>query len=70
LYASLGTVSLDQHGCPAGHRPSIAEAIAKLEVLRAKGSTAEAFTFRQALPPPDAIQSQPSPTFGDEYPAT
>jgi hypothetical protein len=55
---------------PAGHRPSVPEAIARLESLRAKGPTAEAFTFRQAFPPPDADRSQSSPTFVDECPAT
>ena len=40
---------------PEGHRPSIAEAIAKLEALRKNGPTAEAFTFRNAFPPPDAV---------------
>jgi Domain of unknown function (DUF3291) len=55
---------------PAGHRPSIGEAVAKLDVLRAKGPTPEAFTFRQAFPLPDAVQSQRLVTFGDECPAT
>ena len=55
---------------PKGHRPSVAEAIAKLEVLRTKGPTAEAFTFRQAFPAPDTDQTQPPVTFGDECPAT
>jgi len=55
---------------PKGHRPSIAEAIAKLDVLRAKGPTAEAFTFRQAFPPPDAAQRQPPVALGEECPAT
>jgi hypothetical protein len=55
---------------PKGHRPSIAEAIARLELLRAKGPTAEAFTFRQAFPPPDAAASHSSVTFGGECPAT
>ena len=54
---------------PKGHRPSVAEAIAKLEALRANGPTATAFTFRQAFPPPDAAGTQPD-TFGDECPAT
>jgi hypothetical protein len=39
---------------PEGHRPSIAEALAKLDALRKNGPTAEAFTFRNAFPPPDA----------------
>jgi len=54
---------------PDGHRPSVREAIARLEVLRSKGPTAEAFTFRQAFPPPDAPRLQSS-VFDDECPAT
>jgi hypothetical protein len=54
---------------PKDHRPSIAEAIAKLEALRANGPTESAFTFRQAFPPPDAVATPPV-TFGDECPAT
>src|SRR5260221_10705285 len=54
---------------PTGHRPSIAEAIARLEALRASGPTQNAFTFRQTFPPPDALATQPV-TFGDECPAT
>ncbi len=37
---------------PAGHRPDIAEADAKLNALRQNGPTAEAFTFGHAFPPP------------------
>ena len=55
---------------PAGHRPSIPEATAKLDVLRADGPTAEAFTFRHAFAPPDAVRSQSPLTFDDECPAT
>lgn len=53
-----------------GHRPSIDEAIAKLELLRSTGPTAEAFTFRKAFPPPDAAQPLPPDRFGGECPAT
>lgn len=53
-----------------GHRPGIQEAIAKLELLRAKGPTVEAFTFRQAFLSPDAPQPQSPLAFGDECPAT
>jgi Domain of unknown function (DUF3291) len=53
---------------PKGHRPGIEEAKARLEMLRHKGPTAEAFTFRQSYPPPDARQSPPV-KFGDECPA-
>jgi len=55
---------------PRGHRPSVAEAIAKLEALRAKGPSAQAFTFRQAFPPPDAAEAESPVNFGDECPAT
>jgi len=53
---------------PKGHRPSIEEAKSRLELLRRRGSTAEAFTFRQAYAPPDAPQASPA-AFGDECPA-
>jgi Domain of unknown function (DUF3291) len=55
---------------PAGHRPSIAEAIEKLELLRSAGPSAQAFTFRQSFPPPDAAAAKSPVTFGDECPAT
>ena len=55
---------------PRRHRPSVAEAIAKLEALRANGPTQEAFTFRQPFPAPDASDSHPAVTLGDECPAT
>jgi hypothetical protein len=54
---------------PKGHHPSVAEAIARLELLRAKGPTAEAFTFRQAFAAPDAPKSVRPVDFGDECPA-
>jgi hypothetical protein len=38
---------------PKGHRPSEAEALAKLGLLRARGPSVEAFTFRYAYPAPD-----------------
>jgi hypothetical protein len=55
---------------PQGHRPSVTEAVARLELLRTKGPTAEAFTFRHAFPAPDAAQSQSPVGFGGECPAT
>ena len=39
---------------PRGHRPSVDEAMARLERLRREGPSAEAFTFRGAFPAPDA----------------
>ena len=55
---------------PKGHRPSVSEAIAKLELLRAMGPTKDAFTFRRAFLPPDAAQPSAPFEFGDECPAT
>jgi Domain of unknown function (DUF3291) len=55
---------------PAGHRPGVDEAIARLHALRANGPTAEAFTFRRAFPPPDAPPSRAPVAFDDTCPAT
>ncbi len=54
---------------PAGHRPGIEEAIAKLELLRANGPTENAFTFRKAFPPPGAATGRAPFALGDECPA-
>ena len=53
---------------PRGHRPAISEAIARLELLRAKGPTTEAFTFRRAFLAPDA--ARPSAPFEFGYTPT
>jgi Domain of unknown function (DUF3291) len=53
-----------------GHRPDIAEAIGRLEAVRRLGPHAEAFTFRQTYPPPDAPGSERPRAFGEECPAT
>ncbi|CAN7267480.1 DUF3291 domain-containing protein [Phenylobacterium sp. LjRoot164] len=42
---------------PAGHAPTLAEAVARLELLRANGPGPEAFTFREPHPAPDATTS-------------
>jgi hypothetical protein len=55
---------------PRGHRPTVAESIERLELLRAKGPTKDAFTFRRAFLPPDAAQPSAPFAFGDECPAT
>lgn len=39
---------------PAGHRPTVQEAIERLEGLRANGPTPSGFTFAQACGPPDS----------------
>src|SRR5207302_5021452 len=40
---------------PAGHSPSVAEALDRLEHLRRNGPTAHAFTFSQRYPPPGEL---------------
>jgi hypothetical protein len=50
-----------------GYRPTVEEAIEKLEQLRKAGSTAGAFTFREPFPAPDSPQA--IAPFGDECPA-
>lgn len=39
---------------PTGHLPTLAEAIARLDILERHGPTTRAFTFRHPFPPPDA----------------
>jgi hypothetical protein len=53
-----------------GHTPGVDEAIARLDMLRAKGPTADAFSFGSAFPPPDAAPSTAPARFGDTCPAT
>ena len=53
-----------------GHRPTVPEASAKLDLLRKHGPTEQAFTFRRAFLPPDAPQPRAPFAFGDECPAT
>jgi hypothetical protein len=55
---------------PKGHRPTVDEAKARLEILRRGGPSAEAFTFRQVFPPPDAPQARSPAAFDDGCPAT
>ena len=39
---------------PAGHIPSLAEAVARLEHLQQHGATPEAFSFKHSFPAPEA----------------
>ena len=40
---------------PAGHRPRVEEAVERLMLLRSRGSSAQAFTFRDAFAPPAPV---------------
>jgi heme-degrading monooxygenase HmoA len=55
---------------PAGHTPSIEEAAHKLNVLRERGPTVEAFTFKKAFPVPADFANVPPDTWDGECPAT
>ncbi len=55
---------------PSGHRPTMAEAIERLEMLRERGPTPEAFTFRMSFPPPGAAPAADEGSFDEPCPAT
>jgi hypothetical protein len=52
---------------PAGYRPSPQEALARLDYLRAHGSSPYAFTFRQHYPPPYESAVPPSDMKPEPY---
>ena len=54
---------------PAGHQPTPAEAVARLERLRRDGPSPEAFTFGEAFAAPDAAQPGTKIAFNDTCPA-
>ena len=54
---------------PAGHEPTMAQAAARLELLRQKGPTSEAFTFGEAFAAPDANADSTPISFTDTCPA-
>jgi Domain of unknown function (DUF3291) len=47
---------------PAGHEPTVAEALERLDHLRANGATSYAFTFRERFAPADGGQLAPADT--------
>lgn len=56
---------------PRGHRPTITEAVARLERLRRDGPTPHAFTFQKVFSPAGAEGPQASAPFGNaSCPAT
>ena len=44
---------------PRGHRPSVEEGIARLELLRGLGPSGDAFTFGKLFPAPDSGDTAP-----------
>lgn len=54
---------------PAGHFPTPAEAVARLQRLREQGPTPDSFTFAEAYPPPDAQSGGEAFSIPDACPA-
>jgi len=54
---------------PAGHIPTVQDAVAKLEHLRVHGPSADAFHFGEAYSAPDAVDAGTPVSFGDSCPA-
>lgn len=54
---------------PAGYEPTPAEAVARLQLLREKGPSPDAFHFGEAYSAPDAAQAAGPVSFGDTCPA-
>lgn len=55
---------------PAGHRPSLAEAVSRIAQLEAHGPTPHAFSFAQAFDPEGRAVSRERATWGDACSAT
>jgi heme-degrading monooxygenase HmoA len=55
---------------PAGHSPTVEEAIARLETLRSRGASPEAFTFRELFPTPESAAAKTTDRLSEECPAT
>jgi len=54
---------------PAGHVPTLEEAAARLNLLRQRGPTSEAFTFGEAFAAPDANAGSAPVSVSDTCPA-
>jgi Domain of unknown function (DUF3291) len=54
---------------PVGHRPTVQEAVERLDHLRREGPTPYAFTFQQRFGPPDSA-TDPAESLPGECPAT
>lgn len=65
----MGTAYLVLWWVPAGHRPTVEEALDRLEALRANGPGPSAFNFGHAYGPPDSKFSDDACGLGDACPA-
>ena len=62
IYAALWWV-------PAGHRPSVEEAVSRIAHLEAHGSTSHAFSFREPFNPDGRVLLREQATWDDTCPA-
>jgi hypothetical protein len=54
---------------PRGHRPTVEEALSRLNTLRARGPSELAFTFGKLFPPPDAAPESTIEDISEPCPA-
>jgi hypothetical protein len=54
-FSKVDTVHMVLWWVPAGYRPSVQEAAERLALLRERGASVQAFSFRQAFAAPDAL---------------
>jgi hypothetical protein len=66
-FEPLGAPILVRWWVPAGHIPSVEEAKARFAILKARGPTAEAFTFREPFPPPGRAGRVAPPDIDAEF---
>jgi hypothetical protein len=68
-FTRMGDAYLALWWVPAGHEPTVAEAVAKLQHLRAHGPSSAAFTFGEAFSAPDSAVGGAPFSFTDTCPA-
>ncbi|MGW6205990.1 DUF3291 domain-containing protein [Streptomyces sp. NPDC055089] len=69
-FERLADVSVALWWVPAGHRPSMEEAMGRIALIRERGEGPEAFTFRAPHPPPPGSPGDPGRPLRDGARAT
>ncbi len=69
FFTRMGDAHMVLWWVPAGHQPTIAEAVARLTLLRERGATPDAFTFGEVFAAPDEKEAGASESFTDTCPA-
>ena len=68
-FTRMGNAFLVLWWVPSGHHPTVAEAVARLQLLREQGASPQAFTFARAFAAPDAEKPGEGFSFLDTCPA-